>query len=194
MKLYCAQLDLARQKETIEYIKSYGDFVKSCGYNAILLYLENAVRTKHTQFFSHDDTYSVDEMVEIVNYLESIGLEVIPEFEILPHMEKFLDYPELSHLAECPNGANKRIDDGWKNGTCACVTNPDLKIFITNYLTEVSKIFSNQYMHVSLDEVFDFAECERCKKELAKGKTKQDLFYEYTMFAYDLVKSLGKTM
>ena len=194
MELYCAQLDLARQKESIEYVKSYADFIKKCGYNTLFLYLENAVRTESTCFFSKEDTYSLEEMTEIVNYAEGIGLDVIPCFEVLPHMEKFLEYKELEHLAECRDGQNKRFNDGIKNGTCACVSNPDLKEFVTKYVSEVSAIFHSKYIHVGLDEPFDFAECERCKDQLEKGKTKKDLFAEYALFCHRLVTSLGKRM
>lgn len=194
MEVYIAQLDLARQKENLEYIKSYAHFIKNCGYNILFLYLENAVRTESTQFFSVSDTYSLEEMAEIVNYIEGIGLDVIPCFEVLPHMEKFLSYKELEHLAECQNGKNKRFDDGLKYGTCACVSNPALKEFVTKYVSEVSAVFHSKYIHMGLDEVFDFAECERCKEELKKGKTKEDLFAEYVLFCHSLVKSLGKRM
>ncbi|MBE7083155.1 MAG: hypothetical protein E7373_00960 [Clostridiales bacterium] len=194
MEIYCAQLDLARQKESVEYVKSYADFIKSCGYNTLFLYLENAVRTESTWFFNEKDTYSIEEMSEIVNYAESIGLDVIPCFEVLPHMEKFLEYKELEHLAECIDGKNKRFNDGYKNGTCACVSNPKLKEFVTKYISEVSTIFHSKYIHVGLDEPFDFAECERCKEQLQNGKTKADLFAEYALFCHGLVSSLGKRM
>ena len=46
----CLQLGLARQKENVEYIKSYIQFAKQNGYNAVLVYLENVVRTSKTEF------------------------------------------------------------------------------------------------------------------------------------------------
>ena len=100
MEMYLAQLDLARQKESPEYIKSYAHFIKDCGYNTLFLYLENAVRTESTQFFSTSDTYSLEEMADIVNYVEGIGLDVIPCFEVLPHMEKFLKYKHFLLLLD----------------------------------------------------------------------------------------------
>lgn len=95
LKLRCLQLDLARQKETIEFVKSYADFAVQSGYNALILYLENAVRTEDTYFFNEDDTYSAEEIREIVSYAEGLGLDVIPALENLDHLEKFFCYPEL---------------------------------------------------------------------------------------------------
>ena len=56
MELITLQLDLARQKETTEYVKSYVDFAKANGYNSILFYLENAVRTVDTAFLDESTT------------------------------------------------------------------------------------------------------------------------------------------
>ena len=48
MKMYALQIDLARQKETIDYVKTYVDKAKKYGYNTIFLYLETCVRTEDT--------------------------------------------------------------------------------------------------------------------------------------------------
>lgn len=58
MELICLQIDLARQKETLAYVKRYIDLAKKCGYNALIMYLENAVRTEDTAFFSEQESYS----------------------------------------------------------------------------------------------------------------------------------------
>ena len=60
--LIASQLDLARQKETVEFIKSYMDFIKENGYNAIRLYLEATVRVPCATFFNEETSYSVEEI------------------------------------------------------------------------------------------------------------------------------------
>ena len=72
MKMIALQLDLARQKESVNFVKSYVDFAKKSGYNTIFLYLETCVRTADTPFFDPDETYSFDEMKEIVGYIEGV--------------------------------------------------------------------------------------------------------------------------
>ena len=56
MELICLQIDLARQKERVDYVKSYMDFAVENGYNSVLLYLENVVRTPSTEYFDKEDT------------------------------------------------------------------------------------------------------------------------------------------
>lgn len=46
MELICLQIDFARQKEAVMYVKRYIDLAKKSGYNALIMYLENAVRTE----------------------------------------------------------------------------------------------------------------------------------------------------
>lgn len=193
MELITLQIDLGRQKETLEYVRGYVDFAKKCGYNSILYYLENAVRTEDTSFLSQDETYSLDEMREIAEYTEAQGLIAIPAFENLGHMEKFLSYPELEHLAECEEGVTGRFYNT-DRGDCGCPCKPELYTFMDKYITDVASVFPSEYIHLGLDEVFSFAICPRCRERLAAGETKADMFYRHIMHTYDLVKGMGKTM
>lgn len=195
MELICLQIDLARQKETLAYVKRYIDLAKKCGYNALIMYLENAVRTEDTAFFSEQESYSPEEISELVTYAEAQGIEVIPAFENLGHLEKFMKYPQFADIAECKDGAT--VGRGlypFELGTCGCTSNPRLYELMDKYITDVCKLFHSKYVHMGLDEPFDFAVCDRCKAQIEKGKTKADLFYEHVMHSYHLIKNMGKTM
>jgi len=49
-KIKAIQLDLARHKEKVEYIRRYADDAAENGFNMITLYLEGRVRTKSFPF------------------------------------------------------------------------------------------------------------------------------------------------
>ena len=100
MQLVCLQIDLARQKENLDYVKSYMDFAAENGYNSLIMYLENLVRTPSTEYFDLEESYSQDEIKELVTYAESRGLDVIPAFENLGHLERFFRYPQWQGFAE----------------------------------------------------------------------------------------------
>ena len=100
MEIRALQIDLARQKENLSYVFSYVDLAVQGGYNTLFLYLENTVRTKSFQFFSETDTYSEDEIKQIIAYATSKGLDVVPALETLGHLEKFFAYEELIPFAE----------------------------------------------------------------------------------------------
>ncbi len=195
MYLRILQIDLGRQKERIDYIESFVKFAKRYGYNAVLLYLENAVRTPDTEFFNKDRTYSMDEMREIVEIIEREGMDAIPAFENLDHLENFLMYPEFSDIAECKDGKPEgRGFKNCRNGTCGCVSNPRLYELMNKYISDVSSLFHSEYIHMGLDEPFDFCVCDACRARLEAGESKADMFYRHIMKSYELVKSLGKTM
>ena len=194
MSLICLQIDLGRQKETLEFIESYVDFAKENGYNSMLVYLENAVRTADTPFFNKEETYSVEEIKRMVAYAEGKGIELIPAFENLGHLEKFMAYPQFADIAECEDAQKEGRGFYTGHGTCGCIQKPRLYEVMDKYITDVAALFNSEYIHVGLDEPFDFAVCERCRAELDKGTTKAELFYRHIMHTYELVRSLGKTM
>ena len=147
MKLICLQIDLARQKERVDYVKSYMDFAVENGYNSVLLYLENVVRTPSTEYFDKEDTYSMEEMAEIIAYGTAKGLDVIPAFENLGHLEKFFEYPEWESLSECEDTSKEgRGFEKLKRGSCGCVSNPDLYSRFDAYIKEVGNLFPSQYI------------------------------------------------
>ena len=194
MDLVCLQIDLARQKENLDYVKHFIDFAAANGYNSVLFYLENAVRTEDTPFFNPDETYSADEMRELVAYANEKNIEIIPAFENLGHMEKFLAYKELSHLSELAlPDAKSRFNTKFPGNT-ACPSNPDLYAFMDKYIRDVCALFPSQYVHMGLDEVFDFAICPRCQEVLASGKTKKEMFAEHILRTHALLAGMGKTM
>lgn len=195
LELRWLQIDLARQKENVDFVKSYADFAVECGYNGLLLYLENAVRTKDTYFFGKDETYSEAEIKEIIDYAEAKGLEVVPALENLGHLEKFFLYSELEKLSEITDYKTEgRGFDSYPRGACGCVTNPDLNKFFDKYLRDVCSLFHSKYVHMGLDEPFDLAVCENCKAEMNKGTKKSTLFLNHVLHTYKLCKSMGKTM
>ncbi|MBP3606314.1 MAG: family 20 glycosylhydrolase [Clostridia bacterium] len=194
MELITLQMDLGRQKETVDYIKSFVDFAKKNGYNSILYYMESAVRTEDTAFLDPEKTFTLDEMAEIVAYTEGQGLLAIPGFENLAHMDQFLAKEEYAHLAECRNGQNSRYYVKG-NGSCACTSQPDFYPLIDKYVEDVMALFPCKYVHMGMDEIFDFATCPRCQKRMRdEGKTKDDLFVEHILHTHALMQRHGKTM
>lgn len=197
MDIIAVQLDLGRQKERFDFIKSFVDNAKKWGYNTIILYIECSIRTKVTPFLSEDDTYSIGEIGGIAEYIENSGLTAIPAFENFYHIEKLLQYKEAASLSEF---ADERTEGrGWsperfKRGAVGCTSNPDFNKFFDAYITEVCSVFHGEYVHMGLDEVFEFAECPRCKVRLKTGVTKKDIFFLQVMHNYELAKSMGKTM
>lgn len=197
MKMIALQIDLARQKEKIDYVKSYVDMAKKYGYNTVFLYLETCVRTEDTPHFDETETYSLAEMKEIVDYIETSGLTAIPAFENFYHVEKLLFYKEFAHLAEFSD--EKTQGRGWApaiypRGAVGCTSNPGLNEFFDKYISDVTSLFHSDYINMGLDEIFEFGECPACKERIKNGETKKDIFLKQVLHDYELAKKLGKRM
>ncbi len=197
LEIIAFSIDLARQKERVDFVKNQMAFCKDNGYNTVLLYLEASVRTSVTAFFDEASSYSLDEVADIVNYGESIGIDVVPAFETLAHMEKFFVYKQLSDLAEFDDEHNQGRDfcsTFYPHGSHGCVTNPRLQSFTDKYVTEVCGVFHSKYVHMGMDEMFQFACCDDCRRTIEGGVTKQQLFVDFVLHAHALVSAMNRTM
>ena len=197
LEIIAFSIDLARQKERTEFVKNQMKFCRTNGYNTVLLYLEASVRTSVTAFFDEASSYSLDEIADIVSYGERIGLDVVPAFETLAHMEKFFVYEQLSDLAEFDDEHNQGRDfcsPLYPRGSHGCVTNPRLQSFTDKYVAEVCGVFHSKYVHMGMDEMFQFACCDDCKRVIDGGVTKQQLFVDFVLHVHALVAAMGRTM
>ncbi len=195
LKLRILQLDLARQKENMAFVKKYIDFAKEWNYTHVLFYLENAVRTKDTQFFNKEETYSEEEILEMIAYADSKGIDIIPGFENLGHQEKFLEYKELEDFSEITDYKTQgRGFHPYKRGTVGCLSNPKFIEFIDKYVYDVASLFKSPYIHMGLDEPFDFAVCDKCRNRLKNGETKSQMFLDHILRSHKLCQKLGKRM
>jgi hypothetical protein len=61
-------------------------------------------------------------------------------------------------------------------------------------MADVASVFPGEFIHVGLDEPWNFAVCPRCLERIEKGETKNDIFYAHIMHTYELCKKIGKRM
>lgn len=188
-QIRAVQLDLARQIETVTFIKEFIDFIASNGFNTLLLYLEARVRTSSFPYPSAGESYSPQQMREVVEHARRLGVDVIPCISCLGHAEQFLQYPALHDLAEVQEGWSGRF--GGKEKLTFCPANERTRTFITNYLKDICEIFPSKYLHIGFDEAFDFACCPVCRTQ--NFTQEQQQFLKHLLFCHELVaKKLGR--
>ena len=192
LKLRWGQLDLARQMETVDFIGGYIDLLAQNGYNGLLLYLEDRIRTPSYSYASDGEFYAIEDIRRIVKYAASRKIEIIPCVSLLGHAERFLAHPALGGLAELRNGATGRFGGGVPKAFCA--TRPEVRAFIGDYIAEIIPLFPSRYFHAGLDEVWDIAICPDCRKAAPDFAGEAELFGNYVRFSRDLLKRHGKRM
>ncbi len=182
-KIRAAQLDLARQKENPEFIKSFIDFIAQYNYNTLVLYLEGKVRTKTFPYPSPDESYTPEEMKDVVSYAGKKKIDVIPVVPNLGHTEHFLKYPQLKQLAELREGIPGRFSSDIMQ---VCPSLNETYQFFESYYAEVAEIFPSEYFHVGCDESFDMGYCPLCR-ERAKKSGEHSLFSEHLIRTHRFV-------
>ena len=192
-KLRVAQLDLARQMETVDFVKKYLTFAKESGYNAVQLYLEGRVRTKSFPYRSEAETYSVAEMKEIVAEAQRVGIDLVPVVSVLGHAENFVTCKELDAVCEESRaGGRGRFGRGVLKQTF-CHSVPETRKFLERYLDEMVEIFPGKNFHVGLDESFNTGFCPECA---AKMKTVGlgGIYLDVIRWAHDYLAKKGRRM
>ena len=192
-KTRAVQLDLARQMETVDFIKRYLAFAKESGYNAVQLYLEGRVRTKSFPFRPEGETYSPEEMKEVVAEANRLGLDLVPVVSVLGHAENFVNCRELDDVCEESRaGGRGRFGKGVLKQTF-CHAVPRTREFLGQYLVEMMEIFPGKNFHVGLDESFNTGFCPDCA---AKMKTigLGGIYMDVILWAHDVLAAHGRRM
>lgn len=183
------QLDLGRQKESIEFIDSFIDFIDACGYNTLYLHLESGIRTGNFQFADPDKSYSKDEIKHIVAYSAMHGVTAVPVIATLGHAEHFVKHAELAHLSE------QRTEPASVRRTEFCPSLPETYEFLFEFIRETTNLFAGDTIHVGCDEVFNLGSCPACNSRLENGETLADLFLAHLDKLHKFVTGeLGKKM
>lgn len=184
-------LDLAREKDSLESVFEFFDFVSKYNYNTVFLYLEDRIKTKTYPYRSDAESYSPEEIKRIVAYADKCGLELIPALSNFAHTERFLEHKELKHLSECRDGVISEFY-GVSHDITACPLLPEAQEFFDAYYKEVSDLFPSKYFFIGLDEDFDIGTCELCRKDVEEHGGIGHLLLNHIKRTNDLVNSFGK--
>ena len=169
-----AQLDVARQKEPVVFVKQFIDLLARHGYNALYFYVEMSIRVPVVDFQPEDESYSPEEVREIVAYGHERGIQVIPALELAGHADKLLAQPNFAHLRE--------------SDTELCLSHPGTLQLIETFLEQTLPLFDSPIVHFGYDELFNLASCPRCRERLAHGETRPEIFLKHLKWLVELVR------
>ncbi len=192
-KVRSVQLDLARQMETVDFIKSFIDFIAGNGYNTLVLYLESRIKTSSFPFPPDEESYTPEQMKDIVQYAGSKNIEIIPVVPVLGHANLFLKDSKMESLRETRDGVKGRF--GSSSNNVFCPSQSGTYKFLEKYLSEICEIFPSQYFHIGCDESWDIGYCDLCRKRLQSGETQSDIYGKHLLEIHRiLTKKLGKRL
>lgn len=189
LEIRALQIDLARHMETPEYICKIMDFAVKFDYNTIFLYLEDRIRTASYPYPDKRESYSPETIQKWVSYATKLNLDVIPVVSTLGHVERFLRFFEMKHLAEVKDGVKPRLGNGQD---VFCPTLEDTYTFWERYLSELAEVFPSPYFHIGCDEVWNLGLCSECQNVIAEGKSIGDIFSYHIGKINQIISNLGK--
>ena len=191
-QIRAVQVDLARQMETVPFLKGFIDFIAENHYNTLFLYLEWRIRTK-TFDIGKNDGYTAEELREIIDYAALRGIDVIPGLATLGHAEQVLRQKKYASCSECRDNVPGRF--GHTTTMDFCPSLAETREFLDSYLSDAAEIFTETpYFHVGGDEVFNMAYCSECRKKATDLAAEGRLYLEHFQFVHQVVTKLGKRM
>ena len=185
------QLDLARQKEPVGFVKAYLRQAQAAGYNTVLLYLEDRIKTAGYPCPTDEESYLPDEVRDIVSTGTALGLDLVPVVSPLGHTERFLRHPEMRRFGEQGGGVGRF--GPCENPGCFCLEDPEARAWMERYLTEVAALFPGKNFHLGFDETFNLGFCTRCRPIMDREGLAA-LYLKHVVWAHDVAKRLGKRM
>lgn len=192
LKIKAAQLDLARQMESVAFIKQFIDFISDNNFNTLFLYIEYRVRTA-TFDIGAENGYSAEELTEIIDYAAQKNIDVIPGLAVLGHAELLLEDKRFESMSELYPDLKGRFKA--HTNYDMCLSNPALRKFVEDYLTDCAAIFKSPYIHVGGDEAWNVGYCPVCRKKVKSFADEAELYADHFRFCRDIVvNKLNKRM
>lgn len=186
------QMDLARHMETVDNIRHHADEAARHGFNTLVLYLEGRVRTESFPYRPAADSYSLEDMEQVVRHANGLGMDVIPVVSTLGHCEQFLACPPLRSMSETRDG-RARFGTPSGGGHVICPSQDATYEFFGRYLGELSQVFTGPNLHVGLDEAWDLGYCGLCRERWERNGL-ASLFMDHLKRMHGLLQRLHKRL
>ncbi len=142
--------------------------------------------------------YTCEEMAEIVELCDVLGLEIVPEFDLPAHSKRLTAvFPETLCPVEGHNG-------GW----VTCAGAEETFAIYERIIRELVEVFpGGRYFHIGgdelemgdvpqLDDLCYWDKCPRCQQRMREEglKDRQELYYYVILQVHKVVESLGRQM
>lgn len=121
----------------------------------------------------YEGYYTQREIKDIVKYAADRHITIVPEIDLPGHMQAALAaYPELG----CSGGPYKVWTMWGVSDSVLCAGTPKVYEFIKNVLTEITKLFPSEYIHVGGDECpkREWQKCPKCQAFIKENHLEGD--------------------
>lgn len=151
----------------------------------------------HSDMIAGGGVLEKSEVVDLIEYARSYGIEIIPEIQSLSHVQYItLAHPELAEISGTPQEnlpVDKRSTDQPPNTFyhhSYCVLNEKCYQLIFDLIDEIIEVVRpEKYVHLGHDECYQIGICPKCK-----DKDPADLFAHHVTRIYEYLKKRNLNM
>lgn len=122
-------------------IKSIMRYMATMGLNFLMLYTEDTYEVENQPYFGYmRGRYTPEEIIEIDNYADMLGIELVPCIQTLGHLERLLQWSVYGSIKD--NDSVLLVDEGKTYS------------LIKDMLLSVSKCYRSKRVHIGMDETW----------------------------------------
>ncbi len=169
-------IDVSRgQVFTIEGARRFLKILSHYKLNFCFFYMEDVfLHPKHPKIGKNRGGLTIGQIKEIDRYSKEHFIELVPIFECLGHVDNILMHDDYRPLGEFPGGH------------CFDLSNPEIYVFIEDFISEISKCFSSEYFHIGCDEAYDIGTVR--SKDYIENKKIKNVIVEFSEKIYNITK------
>ena len=187
-------LDIGRDKiPSMETLKGLIDLFASMRINHLQLYMEGfSFDYEDFHYLSTNETpVTPEEFRELSQYARAHFIDLVPNQNVLGHMEKWLEKPQFRSLAECEDGY---IFENlfWRPPMTLDVRDSRSFELAETLLGTLMDVSSSGCINVNMDEPFELGMGKN--KQAAEKEGRLNLYFEYVEKLHAYCASRGKRM
>uniref|UniRef100_A0A2P2I5C7 beta-N-acetylhexosaminidase n=1 Tax=Hirondellea gigas TaxID=1518452 RepID=A0A2P2I5C7_9CRUS len=175
-------LDLKGAPPKLSYLQVLFPYLKDMGATGLLLEYEDSFPYwGPLESISAKNSYSKEDIAQILNLAKQSNLEVIPIIQTIGHMESVLKLKEYSDLREVPTYPQ-----------VICPTNNRTLSVIKSIIDQMIELHPGlNWLHIGSDEVYNIGECMRCQAFMAANQWgKSEMFLHHVKKIAKYVKDV----
>lgn len=184
--------DISRSKvPSLKTLKQMVDLLSDLKYNHLELYVEgfSYEYQNFKQYLTDNNYIKLEDYLELEKYANERFIDLVPNQNGFGHMTDWLQLEEFKKLAECENGFT--IWGCHRPPSTLDPTNKGSHKLVKRMYEDMLPFFKSKYYHMNFDEPYELGYGK--SKERCDLSSKEDVFIEYLMPLYKLVKKYQKT-
>lgn len=179
-------LDIGRDKiPSMQTLFDLLDWFSQMRINHVQLYMEGFCfdYPQYRYLFSDETPITAAEFRTLSNYAKARCIDLVPNLNVLGHMEKWLERPQFRHLAECEDGYifNNLY---WRPPMTLDVNDPDSFALARELLDTLLENSDSEWVNLNLDEPFELGMGKNAQQAQKDGRLSLYFSYAEKLAAY----------